>query len=493
MNLRNMTEVSSWGPGPLRSGGPEAGAPADELLAEIAQFAHGLSLDSVPAAVRRWARLHLLDTIGLLHVGRATAQGTTIEQAVGSVFDPAAVPFGGSGTPSLRDLDPLSFLPLGSWIHVLEYDDTHLGAVVHPSCVLVPTLACMSRVGRPTADDIVGAYIAGVEVMVSLGLLLDRIQQNRPLKLSPTTAFGMFGAAVVAGRLLKLDRQQMTHALGIACGVLTGGLNFMESGGWSNNQGPGWAAVAGVKAAVFAARGVESSRRVFTGTYGAFAVMSDSGADPSGPLDLGKAWHFPDVTFKFVPGCHYIHNPIYLLHEALRSAGLSTFEDVESVEVDLSPHAAYVVCQAWDQKLAPRTRYEAFFSLPHMLGRSLAGASDIRAVPAAILSAEPPRGAVAAKDFAERLVVRAVDGLEGFGSAVSLKTKDGREYRHAEPGPVHPNHHLGTERLIVDKFEQNMTHAGHGEDLIAELRTRVMSEATEPHAADFGQVFFHGL
>lgn len=97
---------------------------------------------------------------------------------------------------------------------VLDYDSTQARFTnIHPSGPVVPALLAIAATRPVSGMDFLHAYILGVEVACRLAN--DLFREDNP-GWHVTGVCGGFGAAAATGRLLDLDEDQMTCALGIA-------------------------------------------------------------------------------------------------------------------------------------------------------------------------------------------------------------------------------------------------------------------------------------
>ena len=101
----------------------------------------------------------------------------------------------------------------------------------------------------------IAAIVAGFEVMYRIGRATKHSNERRGFHAPGTT--GPFGAAVAAGKLLRLDATAMTNALGIAGSLACGLMEFARSGTGAmvKRLHLGRAAESGVLAASLAADG----------------------------------------------------------------------------------------------------------------------------------------------------------------------------------------------------------------------------------------------
>src|SRR5581483_707691 len=141
---------------------PEAGP----LSRRLAEFAAALRLADVPAHVRERAKLHVLDAIG---VGLASNAYAYARRAVSGV---EAMGTSGSCTVlgrrerfAVRDAALLN----GILIHGLDFDDTHLASIVHPTATSLPCALSLAESIDASGEEMLAAYLAGAETAIRIG------------------------------------------------------------------------------------------------------------------------------------------------------------------------------------------------------------------------------------------------------------------------------------------------------------------------------------
>lgn len=167
----------------------------------------------------------LVDAVGVAFLGRRFAWSeiaTAHSQA-----------YGGAGTSRVigdsRALAaPMAALANGVLIHAFEYDSLRRpGAGVHPGAVLVPAALAIGEEVAADGTSVIAAIVAGCEVMFRIGAAIKH--SSEALGFHAPGHTGPFGAAIVAGRLLRLNAEQMTRALGIAGSLCSGSLAFSRA------------------------------------------------------------------------------------------------------------------------------------------------------------------------------------------------------------------------------------------------------------------------
>jgi len=183
----------------------------------------------------------------------------------------------------------------------------------------------------------------------------------------PTAVCGVFGATAAAARLGRLDAGRATSALGIAGSLASGLFAYLEDGTATKPIHPAWAAHGGLVAAGLAAHGAEGPPSIFEGKFGlyhAFLGAEEGEVDLDAQLaDLGTRWETSRIAYKPYPACHFMHGAVGATAEAA-AGGLSP-DDVEEIVVTVPAAGVDLVLEPAAAKLAPRTSYEAKFSLQY--------------------------------------------------------------------------------------------------------------------------------
>ena len=230
---------------------------------------------------------------------------------------------------SLRAPARAAALVNGAASHALDYDDTHFGHIGHPSVAVIPAaLAAAQQVGA-SGDEFLRACLVGVEVSIRIGIWLGRAHYQ--IGFHQTATAGAFGAAAAAGRLLGLDAERMSHALGLAA-TRAAGLKS-QFGTMGKPYHAGMAAATGVEVALLAQAGFVSRPDGLTCDQG-FGPTHAGEADISALDGLGREWLFSSVQHKFHACCHGTHAAL----EALtRLRGDLDPSRVETVEITVHP------------------------------------------------------------------------------------------------------------------------------------------------------------
>lgn len=336
----------------------------------------------------------------------------------------------------------------GTLAHALDFDDTHLPSVLHPSGSVVPAALAAAELAGASGAELLAAVAVGDEICNRLGLAGYSPARRSSIffdkGLHATSICGTIGAAAAAGMLLGLDVDSLASAMGIAASMGAGIIEANRTGGTVKRIHCGWAAHAGVEAALFAAEGITGPPTVFEGRFGFLpAYLGDAYDLPALTQGLGERWEVLRTIYKPYPANHFTHPGIDCAL-ALRAAGLRG-ADVDWAELGVAAAPLRTIGQPREEKIHPRSGYHAKFSGPYTVAAALLGGGGLGLSlddfgPDAV--ADPTRLALAARVQ----VVADERCTEQFPTAFSavlrVRTVDGRRWEHrvdsSRGGPEHP-------------------------------------------------------
>ena len=331
--------------------------------------------------------------------------------------------------------------------NLLDYDDTHLRTVIHPTAPVAPPVLALAERHGLSGAAVLHALILGAEVECRIGLAVSPAHYARGWHITSTC--GVFGAAAACSRLLGLSAAQTAAALGIASSQSAGTVENLASSG--KNVSMGNAARNGLLAALLAQEGYAGAPAALEGKLGWARAMGDV-PDMDAMLGaLGDRWEFAANTYKPYPSgivFHAVIDACLALREQLRLTG----DEIASVSV----YGDQLLLDRGDRPTV--TERDARVSIAHnaavALARGSAGVADfsMRAV------ADPMLARV------RSVVTAGLDaGLPPAAAAIVVRTTDGRS---------------GTMRIDVAR-------GGAGRPLSdADLATKFRSNAPGPSADD---------
>ena len=247
----------------VRSG--TADAAGASICNQLADFAATLAHEDIPADRRLRAAHHMLDSAGI------ALASTRYDFAHKTLAGLKAL--GGSGEVGIwgmpARMSPRDAATMNGFLcHGLDYDDTHIGGIVHPTSSVFPAVISAAAMAGASGRDAVTAYVVGVETAVRLGMVAKG--GFHQVGFHPTGMIGVFGCTLAAGRLLGLNAKQLRHAQGLALSMAAASLQFLEDGAWNKRFHPGWAASCGITAAALAREGFVGASGTYDGRFGVF-------------------------------------------------------------------------------------------------------------------------------------------------------------------------------------------------------------------------------
>lgn len=334
------------------------------LSAQIAAFVEGTTYISLPPELIETSKKHILDSLGLAVAGEKAESGPLVRRyLVNSGTTGPATILGTSLTAQPR----FAAFANGVAIHADDYDDTQLavakdrvyGLLTHPS---VTALSAGLAVGEPrkiSGRDFLLAYHLGVEVECKLA------EASNPRAYEDgfhsTGLFGVFGAAIAAGRLVGLDAGRLRTCLGLAAAQASGVReNF---GTMAKPFQAGHAAEGGVVAAELTALGWTAAQNALEGPVGIFAAAAGgyNGAAIEGKL--GNPWTFlsPGISIKPHPSGSLSHPAMDEMERLIKTNRL-TADEVDTVRVGTNKQTLTALIHH-----RPQTGLEAKFSLEYCI------------------------------------------------------------------------------------------------------------------------------
>ncbi|HEX9776359.1 MAG TPA: MmgE/PrpD family protein [Actinomycetota bacterium] len=402
--------------------------------------AWGLGSIDAPAEVRRAAARHLIDGYGCaLAAARRGDMRAAVRLAVADAGDDAGV----IGSDA-RAAAPVAALANGALVHALDYDDTHTEALVHATAAVLPTVLAVGEETGASHEAMLGAAIAGYEVVIALGSAVRHGFHARGFH--ATSVCGVFASALIAARLYGLRESRAVDALGIAGSMAAGSLEFLSTGSSTKQLHPGIAGMNGITAARLAGAGAEGPASIIEGEHGLFRLYAGATVESLSPL--GSTWETTRITIKPYPACQLSHASL----DALLAAGVPA-DDVASLTFELPADSIAIVCEPAEVKRAPRTPYEGKFSLPYCAAALLLdGGLTLESFDPAALARAGVLQLAEGVSARPRLFDGAPADAPGI---VEARMLDGQIVRAEVPtsrgGPSHPL----TDDELLTKFEAN--------------------------------------
>lgn len=327
------------------------------ITRELAQFVAATPSTAIPADVRQHTVRTMVNWVACALGGAndptVLAARSAVQPFMGS---PRATLIGHVGKVDVLHAALLNAVSS----HVLDFDDTHMETLVHPSGPVLAALLALAQHQPIAGKDFIDAAVLGIEAECRIALGLGKAHYDAGWHVTGTA--GVCGAAVAAGRALGLDTRGMAWALGIAA-TQASGLREMF-GSMCKSLHAGRAAQNGLSAALMAQAGFTSSEQALEAPRGMARVMSSQPDLARILQDLGSVWETSANTFKPY-ACGLVIHPVI---DACRDiAGQGVAADAIA-EVVLHVHPLVVELTG---KPSPKTGLEAKFSVFHCAAATL--------------------------------------------------------------------------------------------------------------------------
>ena len=395
---------------------------------QLADYVSEFSYQAIPPAVRERAKYLMLDAVGIAYASTRYPFAHHILSGIRSVA--------GSGASSLIGLSdklPLrdAVLMNGALVHGLDYDDTHVGAIVHPTASALPCAMGVTESINAGGRDLLAAYILGVETVVRVcGAAKGGFHH---FGFHPTGIAAHFSCALQAGWLYGLNAHQLTMAQGLVGSTAAASQEFLDEGAWNKRLHPGWAGIAGITAAHLARNGYVGPTKTYEGRFGLYqshlSHLKDEVDYDYVTAGLGERWELSEVAIKPFPACHLIH--------ACADAALALREkhnlkpaDIASVQALIPEPTIHIIAQPEANKIKPVSDYDAKFSVQFVTAACLVlgrfGLAELE---------QDTLNNPLILDLAARVSYAADPDTaypKYFSGGVIIKTRDGKTLRHHE-------------------------------------------------------------
>jgi 2-methylcitrate dehydratase PrpD len=215
--------------------------------------------------------------------------------------------------------------------HTFDFDDTHLKTIIHPAGPVASAALALGEHLGASGRAITDALVLGIDVACRVGNAMYPDHYDRGWHITGST--GMLGAAAACSRLLGLNEEQTTMALGIAASQPVGLRE--QFGTMTKPFHPGGAARAGLMSALMAKHGYTSSAKSLEAPRGFMQVISAKTDWNEITDELGSRFEISFNTYKPF-ACGIVIHPSIDACVQLRGQGV-TPEDVERIELRVHP------------------------------------------------------------------------------------------------------------------------------------------------------------
>jgi 2-methylcitrate dehydratase PrpD len=386
-----------------------------KLAEELARRSSALRFEDLPAEAVHWAKVGILDTVGVTVAGSAEPCAQILGRAIAPAGG-ASVVFGSADRTGVLDAALIN----GTAAHALDFDDCNNTLGGHPSAPILPALFALAD-ERPTdGRAFITAYVAGFETECKLALGVNFHHYSKGWH--ATATLGVHGAAAAACHLLRLDARRTTTAIAIASSLASGiKANF---GTMTKPLHVGHCARNGLFAARLAEQDFTANAEAFEhsqgfldvfngpGTYDTARILAHWGA----PFDVVT----PGIAIKQYPCCGSTHPALDVMLDLVRRHDL---RPTTVARIECWTHARRL---EHTNRPDPQSGLEAKFSVQYCLARALTD----RAIRVNHFEGEAFRDP-AVRAVLPRIQAAAYDTTQfpadkHFGAEVKVTTTDGR-------------------------------------------------------------------
>jgi 2-methylcitrate dehydratase PrpD len=323
-----------------------------QMTGDLAHFLAQSQWSDIPPPVRHEASRAVLNWLGCAIGG---CRDPSVERLLAALRDFAGRPQAtllGRG----ERLDALNAALInGTGSNRLDFDDTHLRTVIHPTVPVAAALLALAEWHPISGAQFLHAFVLGVDVECRIGNAISPEHYDHGWHITATC--GVIGAAAAAGKALGLDAQHMAFALGIAATQASGVMEMLGTECKSFNMGH--AARNGLAAALLAKSGFTSSERALEAPRGFLNVLA-SRVDPLEiTRDLGVRFELMHNAYKPYP-CGIVIHPVIDGCLDLRTDHRIDPGEVMRVDITVNP-LADKLCG----RRSPRDSLEGKLSLYH--------------------------------------------------------------------------------------------------------------------------------
>jgi 2-methylcitrate dehydratase PrpD len=292
---------------------------------QLGQFVAASRWDALPDPLRHEARRSLLNFVGCALGVAHTPPIDMAMRVLTSLSGADRVTVFGRG--ERLDLLGAAFINAIS-ANLLDYDDTHLPTVIHPTAPVAPAALALAEQRGLSGAAMLHAFILGAEVECRVGNAVSPGHYARGWHITSTC--GVFGSAVASAKLLGLDAQQTWHAIGIAASQSAGVIENLPSA--AKNVGVGNAARNGLFAALLAEQGYTAAPAAIEGALGWARAMGDEPAVAKLTDGIGEQWELLKNTYKPYP-CGIVMHAVVDACLALRRDHAITATDIAEIVI----------------------------------------------------------------------------------------------------------------------------------------------------------------
>jgi len=423
---------------------------------KFAEFIDNTNFENLPEDIVSLAKERILDSVGAILAGagnwayREPFLKACKEQGTG---DCSAFTTGDLKFPASR-----AAMIDATFGHAVELDDGHKFAGAHAGTVVVPVAFTLAEKYGFTGRDVINSVVLGYDIVYRIAAAMAPHQIDKGFH--PTSNDDTLGAAVTAGKLLGLNKEQLANALGLAGLYASGLMEATVTGQLSKCVMVGNAAANGMAAVYYAKEGMEGTVSVFEGKDGFFSAKSKDVDLDEVLKDLGKKFLITDTYSKMYPTCRHAQPAIESALNLMEEYGFGP-EDVDHVWVGTHEVAYTLTGKIKEPKDSGQAKFSSAYGIAVALYEKGFGVCHLNKE-----YTENPKYLA----LANKVTVEQDEEVQSVyptrrGAKVKITLKDGRELAtEVYDLKGSPNNPVGFEE-IKNKFVSNVKNMMPEEDL----------------------------
>lgn len=390
----------------------------------LGKFAAKLAFDDIPPAAVERAKDCIIDIVAVATFGSQFPWSRMVADY--------ARRYGSGGPCSLIGLKgervhaPYAALANGTFANAFEQDNAYYPNVgAHSGSPLLPAVLAACEETQVDGKTAITAFVAACEVNYRIGSASHhgRISPE-PLGFHAPGLAGPYGAAAGVARVLGLNAEQTTNALGIAGSLSAGLLALTKSkqGGMVKRLHLGRASESGVLAARLASTGYTGPETVLEGKFGYLEVYSRDGDPSLLTAGLHQDWKTLRISMKRYAVHGLAQIPVQSLRELMAEHAFSG-TDVAKVVVEGSKKLI-----THHNIIEPGEIMHAQYSVPFCVALALfRDPENPKSVNTSAL--DDPAIRAACRNTVE--LRERTDGDSSSNARITVRLKDGREFTRA--------------------------------------------------------------
>jgi len=246
----------------------------------------------------------------------------------------------------------------------LDVDDSMFPGMHVGASTVATALAISEKIGGCSGKDFLTALVVGHETAARMNAVAEYDGFD------PTGISTVFGSAATAGKLLKLNPEQMLNCLAIAFNRSAGSFQSNVDGTLAIRAIQGFSAQSGVIAAELARAGITGPRNFIEGVYGFLHLYGRDKHTADEIINkLGEKYFFArNIVFKRHPSCACTEGSTDAILSIMQEEGVTAGE-IDRIDISVSPYAFKLVGHEFETGNNPRSA--AQFNIKYCVASAL--------------------------------------------------------------------------------------------------------------------------